>query len=70
MFDGSVTSGNIWRKIEVGPWEKFFAYRPVRVHGKLVWLRTVYRRATWHYGGDNGRYCTWKYGNIFDIVKQ
>ena len=70
-FNGSSNLlGNLWRKVETGPWEKFFAYRPVRVHNKWVWLKTVSRKRITRYGGDTGQYSVWEYGNLFDIVKQ
>lgn len=69
MWDGSNHSNGMLRKKETGPWMKFFAYRPVRVHGELVWLQTVYRRRIHSYV-DMENWTTWEYGNLFDIVKQ
>jgi len=48
-------------------WEKCFAWKPVRVHGKLVWLKTVYRT----YGYDYLHGMRWlpKYGTIMDVLK-
>jgi hypothetical protein len=60
---------NLWRKQEIGPWEKFFAWRPVKVHNKRVWLKTVYRRCINTYV-DYNNWKRWEYGNLFDIVKQ
>lgn len=50
-------------------WAKWFAWYPVRVHGKLVWLRTVYFRASKTrlldgYGVKVGI----EYGTIFDVL--
>lgn len=61
---------NVWRKIEIEPWAKWFAWRPVKIHNKRVWFKTVYRRCRWHYGGDNGEYAVWEYGTLFDVLKQ
>lgn len=46
-------------------WTKWFAWYPVRVHGKLVWLKTVYYRTskmrlTLGVGVE--------YGTIFDVL--
>lgn len=69
-FNGAQNlQNNILRKQEKGAWEKFFAYRPVKVHNKWTWMKTVYRRRTHNYVDmDNWTY--WEYGDLFDIVKQ
>jgi hypothetical protein len=48
-------------------WEKWFAWKPVRVHGKLVWLRTVYR--TFGYDYLHGLRYIPRYGTILDVLK-
>lgn len=63
------SDGNVWRKTQIEPWTKWFAWRPVKIQGRRVWFKTVYRRAIWHYGGDNGEWCSWEYGNLFDVLK-
>lgn len=59
-----------------GPWEKYFAWKPVKIHNKRVWLKTVYRRkAAIIMRPDgikipskfNGDY--WEYGDLFDVLK-
>jgi hypothetical protein len=63
--------GNVWRKIEIEPWQLWFAWRPVKtVGGERIWFKKIYRRCIWRYGGDNGRWGQYEYGNIFDIIKQ
>ncbi len=64
--------GNVWRKIEIEPWKLWFAWRPVKtVSGERVWLKKIYRRCIWHYGGDVGsEWAILEYANIFDIIKQ
>jgi hypothetical protein len=62
--------GNVWRKIEIEPWQIWFAWRPVKtVTGEQIWFKKIYRRTTWHFGGDNGQWAKYEYGNLFDILK-
>ena len=61
--------GNVWRKIEIEPWHEWFAWRPVKVNNKRIWMEKIYRRGIWHYGGDNGKWMSWEYGTIFDVLK-
>ena len=56
------------RKIEVLPWTKWFAWRPVTVYGKRVWLKTVYRRCINTYV-DMDDWNRYEYGTIFDVLK-
>ena len=51
------------------PWKEWFAWRPVTVKGKRVWLKKVYRRRTNTYVNydDWARY---EYGDIFDVLKE
>ena len=56
------------RKIEVLPWLKWFAWYPVKVHDKRVWLKYVYRRRILTYV-DIDHWTRYEYGNIFDILK-
>lgn len=50
-------------------WGKWFAWYPVIVHGKRVWLQTVYRR--WCYTLVLGEQFSekYQYGNLFDVLK-
>ena len=59
--------GAVYRKVVRLPWERWFAWRPVKIHGRRVWLKTVYRRCIntfWH--DDWKRY---EYGTLFDVIK-
>ena len=56
------------RKLEIGDWERWFAWRPVKVHGSYTWLKTVYRRDTATYF-DNNVFFRYRYGTVFDILK-
>jgi len=66
----------IWEGIrnigDAVPWESWFAWRPVKVHGQSVWLKTVYRRANaieWpHDSLSSYSSPTWQYGTIFDVL--
>ncbi len=57
------------RKIEMTPWCKWFAWRPVKINGRRVWLKTVYRRCINTYV-DYDNWKRYEYGNIFDILKE
>lgn len=65
MYD----SGGVYRKREVGDWIKWFAWRPVNIHGQQVWLKTVYRRRINTYV-DHDDWSRYEYGTIFDLIKQ
>lgn len=49
-------------------WSRWFAWHPVKIDNKRVWLSTVYRKIlnTYTDYDDWGRY---KYGTIFDVLK-
>ena len=52
----------------VTPWKKWFAWRPVKVNGKTVWLEYVYRRMINGYV-DFDDWTRYEYGTIFDVIK-
>jgi hypothetical protein len=55
------------RQFNWSPWCKWFAWHPVKVKGKRVWLRTVYRRGVeMHTPG--GLWTLYEYGTIFDVL--
>lgn len=58
----------IYRKVVRLPWEKWFAWRPVKIHGRYVWLKTVYRRTTLKYI-DTDKWQHIEYGTLFDVLK-
>ena len=66
-YNGSQNWINIARKIDVSPWRKWFAWRPVNVHGNRVWLKTVYRRKINTYV-DMDDWARYEYGTIFDVL--
>ena len=56
-----------WAHGPQGPWESWFAVKPVKdIHGRWHWLRRIYRRqrnrVIWPPQG-------WEYGTLFDVVK-
>jgi hypothetical protein len=55
------------RKIEVSAWHKWFAWYPVKIHGKRTWLKTVYRRKINTYV-DMDDWARYEYGTVFDIL--
>jgi hypothetical protein len=60
--------GVVYRKVIPLPWEKWFAWRPVKIHGRRVWLRTVYRRTVICYV-DADKWNRVEYATLFDIIK-
>ena len=59
---------NVARKIELGPWKPWFAWRPVTIKGKRVWMKKIYRRKINTYV-DMDDWARYEYGNIFDVIK-
>ena len=50
-------------------WKKWFAWHPVTVNGRRVWLKTVYRQSRLKAEMD-GMGIGWVYGDIFDVLKE
>ena len=61
-------NGFVARKMIKGPWQQWFAWYPVKVHDKRVWLKTVYRRWINTYV-DMDDWTRYEYGTVFDILK-
>jgi hypothetical protein len=68
MIDGFISGGYVPRKTEPSPWKPWFAWRPVTIHGKWVWLRKIYRRNHDAYV-VNGKLTRQEYGTLFDVIK-
>jgi hypothetical protein len=68
MFDGTWGTTYVPRKQTVSPWKPWFAWRPVKIHGKRIWLKTVYRRCINTYV-DMEDWERFEYGTIFDVIK-
>lgn len=59
-----------FRKIEVMPWQAWFAWRPVKtISGERVWGKKIFRRQVVSYV-DMDDWAHYEYGNIFDILKK
>ena len=55
---------------KMNSWTKHFAWMPVtNIHGKKVWLKTVYRRSSKIRLTTRGLTVGWEYGDIFDVLK-
>ena len=65
MFD---PGHSIARKIEISSWAKWFAWRPVKINGKRVWLKQIFRRRITTYV-DMDDWAHYEYGTIFDILR-
>ena len=64
---GRVNYNQVYRKVITLPWEKWFAWYPVKVHSKRVWLKTVYRRSIHSYA-DLDDWQRYEYGTLFDVM--
>ena len=59
-----------FRKIEVMPWQAWFAWRPVKtISGERIWGRKIFRRQVVSYV-DMDDWTHYEYANIFDILKK
>lgn len=70
MFDAGVQQGpDPWESlIPKYKWEPWFAWYPVKIHGKRKWMTKVWRRVAM-VRDDMQIYATYEYGNIFDVIK-
>lgn len=69
QYTGKVNYKQVYRKIEIMPWEKWFAWYPVKVNGNYTWLKTIYRRCINTYV-DMDDWTRYEYGTIFDIITE
>ena len=59
-----------FRKIEIMPWQVWFAWRPVKtISGERVWGKKIFRRQVVSYV-DMDDWTHYEYGNIFDVLKK
>ena len=66
---GRTNYNQVYRKVITLPWQKWFAWYPVKVHGKRIWLKTIYRRSLLTYV-DMDDWERYEYGTIFDVIKE
>ena len=64
---GRINYNQVYRKIEIMPWEKWFAWYPVKVNSNYTWLKTVYRRCINAYA-DMDDWTRYEYGTLFDVI--
>lgn len=51
------------------PWQEWFAWRPVTIKGKRVWMKKVYRRKTNTYVNHDD-WPRYEYGDLFDVLHE
>jgi hypothetical protein len=68
MFDGMWGTNYVPRKVVVEPWTKWFAWYPIKLHGRRVWLKIIYRRCVVTFI-DTNEWSKYEYGTLFDIIK-
>lgn len=68
MWDDVDTGMYVPRKQEFKPWEEWYAWRPVKIKGKYVWLKKIYRRYINTYV-DHDDWKRYEYGTAFDVIK-
>ena len=56
------------RRTDVSQWQEWYAWRPVKVHGKRVWLKKVFRRCINTYV-DHDDWKRYEYGTAFDVIR-
>lgn len=66
-FDGAYRLDPSWDS-NSEPWRKWFAWHPVKLHGKKVWLQYVFRRQI-GYIRSHGEPQWFEYGTLFDVLK-
>jgi hypothetical protein len=66
---GRTNYNQVYRKVIKLPWHKWFAWYPVRVHGKYTWLKIVYRRSIHSYA-DLDDWQRYEYGTLFDVIAE
>lgn len=64
---GRTNYNQVYRKVIKLPWKKWFAWYPVKVHGKRVWLDIIYRRSIISYV-DMDDWTHYEYGTLFDVI--
>lgn len=55
-----------WSNGSHGPWEPYYAWKPLKIKNEWYWLTRVYRRekniAVYPHQG-------WEFGNAFDVLR-
>ena len=63
-----INEGYVPRRTELGAWQEWYAWRPVKMKGKYVWLKKIYRRCINTYV-DHDDWKRYDYGTAFDVIK-
>ena len=69
QYTGRTNYNQVYRKVITLSWEKWFAWHPIKIHGKRVWLKTVYRRSIISYV-DMDDWQRYEYGTLFDVITE
>ncbi len=69
VFKAAQKINNVYRKQEVSPWKPWFAWRPVKLKGRRVWFKKIYRRKINTYV-DHDDWARYEYGDMFDVLKE
>lgn len=56
-------------QVKKEPWVKWFAWRPVKVNGKITWLKKIYRQEIPKTYATYDDWTRYNYGTIFDVLK-
>ena len=72
-----VEVGTVWEhpvKVTEKPWHKWFAWRPIKSNGKIIWLKSIYRmswQADWGDMRIHPKIRHWEYAETeFDLLKR
>lgn len=57
---------DFWK--DPSPWKDWYAWYPVKIKGKWVWLKTVYRKYNWAKSTSFPFGDEYDYGDIFDVL--
>jgi len=68
LYDGANWMVVAESKPKPNPWRQWYAWYPVRVHGRWKWLTTVYRYKTNTYVNHDD-WAVYEYGTIFDAIR-
>lgn len=66
-FNGAHRLNPKWKDNSM--WEEWFAWHPVKVHGKWTWFKTVYRKYSWVKSTEQPFGKCYDYGDIFDVLQ-
>jgi len=75
-----IDGGDFDPAVKMPPWQKHFAWKPVKIHGSYYWLTTVYKRTierkwprvTSKFGTIDLTHTSGytEYGTLFDVLRE